>query len=156
MTITKRTSIRRCIAASAAAVAMLACGSALAIDNLKLLVPANPGGGWDQTGRGLAAALQQNDIVKKIQIDNKGGAAGTIGLAQFVTSSKGDSNALLVGGSVMVGGIALNKSPVTLRQVTPVARLTGEYEVAADQCRREVLGLVEELRAEGLVQVSAA
>ena len=129
MTITKRTSIRRCIAASATAVAMLACGSALAVDNLKLLVPANPGGGWDQTGRGLAAALQHNDIVKKIQIDNKGGAAGTIGLAQFVTSSKGDPNAMILGGSVMVGGIALNKSPVTLKQVTPVARLTGEYDV---------------------------
>jgi hypothetical protein len=33
--------------------------------------------------------------------------------------------------------------------------LTGEYEVEADQCLDEVLGLVEELRAEGLVHVSA-
>ena len=25
---------------------------------LKMMIPANPGGGWDQTGRSLAAAMQ--------------------------------------------------------------------------------------------------
>lgn len=124
-----RTSITRLLATSITAFSLLASGAALALDNMKMLVPANPGGGWDQTGRGLAAALQQNDIVKKVQIDNKGGAAGTIGLAQFVNSAKGDPTAVLIGGSVMVGGIALNKSPVNLSQVTPIARLTGEYDV---------------------------
>ena len=34
-------------------------------------------------------------------------------------------------------------------------QLTGEYEVEQDACLREVLDLVEELRAEGLVSVSA-
>lgn len=124
-----RTSITRLLATSVTAFSLLASGAALALDNMKMLVPANPGGGWDQTGRGLGAALQQNDIVKKVQIDNKGGAAGTIGLAQFVNSAKGDPTAVLIGGSVMVGGIALNKSPVNLSQVTPIARLTGEYDV---------------------------
>ena len=64
-----------------------------------------------------------------MQFDNKGGAAGTIGLAQFVNSAKGDPNAVLVGGMVMVGGIILNKSPVDLGMVTPIARLTSEYMV---------------------------
>ncbi len=35
----------------------------------------------------------------------------------------------MMGGMVMVGGIILNKSPVDLSMVTPVARLTSEYEV---------------------------
>ena len=61
-----------------------------------------------------------------MQFDNKGGAAGTIGLAQFVNSAKGDPNAVMIGGMVMVGGIILNKSPVNLSQVTPIARLTSE------------------------------
>jgi hypothetical protein len=34
------------------------------------------------------------------------------------------------------------------------AELTNEYEVDAGQCRREVLNLVRELQAEGLVSVS--
>lgn len=129
MSIMKRTSIGRWLIPAVTALSLLASGPALALDSLKILVPANPGGGWDQTGRALGQAMQASDIVKKVQIDNKGGAAGTIGLAQFVNSSKGDPTALLVGGSVMVGGIALNKSPVSLSQVTPIARLTGEYDV---------------------------
>jgi len=64
-----------------------------------------------------------------VQFENKGGAAGTIGLAQFVNSAKGDPNALLMGGMVMVGGIELQKSPVNLTMVTPIARLTSEYLV---------------------------
>jgi putative tricarboxylic transport membrane protein len=101
----------------------------LAQPALKMMITANPGGGWDQTGRALGAAMQSAKLVSGIQYDNKGGAAGTIGLAQFVSGAKGDSNAVMVGGMVMVGGIILNKSPVNLSQVTPIARLTSEWEV---------------------------
>jgi putative tricarboxylic transport membrane protein len=99
---------------------------AQSISNLKMMIPANPGGGWDQTGRALAAAMQSAKVVQSVQFDNKGGAAGTIGLAQFVNSAKGDPNAVLIGGMVMVGGIILNKSPVDLGMVAPIARLTTE------------------------------
>ena len=107
----------------------LAAGIATAQPSLKMMIPANPGGGWDQTGRNLAAAMQSAKLVSGVQFDNKGGAAGTIGLAQFVNSAKGDPNAVMIGGMVMVGGIILNKSAVNLSQVTPIARLTSEWEV---------------------------
>jgi putative tricarboxylic transport membrane protein len=115
------------ILATLAALAM--SGAAFAQPQIKMMIPANPGGGWDQTGRALAAAMQSGKLVSGVQFDNKGGAAGTIGLAQFVNSSKGDPNAVLMGGLVMVGGIILGKSPVNLSQVTPIARLTSEWEV---------------------------
>ncbi len=102
---------------------------ALAQPSLKIMIPANPGGGWDQTGRNLAAAMQSAKLVSSVQFENKGGAAGTIGLAQFVNAAKGDPNAMMVGGMVMIGGIHLNQSPVNLSMVTPVARLTSEWEV---------------------------
>jgi putative tricarboxylic transport membrane protein len=97
--------------------------------SLKMMIPANPGGGWDQTGRNLATAMQSAKLVSSVQFDNKGGAGGTIGLAQFVNSSKGDPNAIMIGGMVMVGAIYLENSPVNLSMVTPLARLTGEYEI---------------------------
>ncbi|MBI4529106.1 MAG: tripartite tricarboxylate transporter substrate binding protein [Deltaproteobacteria bacterium] len=97
--------------------------------SLKMLIPANPGGGWDQTGRSLATAMQSEKLVSSVQFENKGGAGGTIGLAQFVNSAKGDPNAVMIGGMVMVGAIYLDNSPVNLSMVTPIARLTGEYEV---------------------------
>jgi putative tricarboxylic transport membrane protein len=102
---------------------------ALAQPSLKMMIPANPGGGWDQTGRNLAAAMQSAKLVSSVQFENKGGAAGIIGLAQFANASKGDPNAVMIGGMVMVGGIILGKSTVNLSQVTPIARLTSEWEV---------------------------
>jgi putative tricarboxylic transport membrane protein len=114
-------------AAVLAAAKLPLAAHAQAITTLKMMIPANPGGGWDQTGRALGAAMQAARVAQSVQFENKGGAAGTIGLAQFVNSAKGDPNAVIMGGMVMVGGIVLNKSPVDLTMVTPVARLTSEY-----------------------------
>lgn len=118
-------SARLALAAAALAVSL----PAAAVDSIKMLIPTNPGGGWDTTGRELGKAMTASGAVKNVQYDNKGGAAGAIGIAQFVNSSKGDPNALMMGGMVMVGGLIQNKSPVTIDQVTPIARLTSEYEV---------------------------
>jgi putative tricarboxylic transport membrane protein len=129
----------------------LATGVATAQPALKMMIPANPGGGWDQTGRNLAAAMQSAKLVSGVQFDNKGGAAGTIGLAQFVNSAKGDPNAVMIGGMVMVGGIILNKSPVNLSQVTPIARLTSEWEVIvvpANSPHKTMADLVKAFKAD--------
>ena len=117
---------------------------------LKMMIPANPGGGWDQTGRQLAAAMQSAKLVSSVQFENKGGAGGTIGLAQFINSSKGDPNAVMIGGMVMIGAIYLENSPVNLSMVTPLARLTGEYEiivVPANSPHKTMADLVKALKA---------
>jgi putative tricarboxylic transport membrane protein len=124
-----RQSPRALLRTFAVAAGIAFAGSAAAIDSIKMMIPANPGGGWDTTGRELGKALLASGAVKNVQYDNKGGAAGAIGLAQFVSASKGDPNALMMGGMVMVGGTIQNKSAVTMDQVTPIARLTSEYEV---------------------------
>ncbi len=112
----------------------LATGSALPLSawanaNVKMMIPANPGGGWDTTGRALGKALQEGGAAATVAYENKGGAAGALGLAQFVNGSKGDPNALMVMGAVMLGGIITGKPPVDLKQATPIARLTSEYNV---------------------------
>lgn len=103
--------------------------SALAGANIKMMIPANPGGGWDTTGRALGKALQDAKVADTVTFDNKGGAAGALGLAQFVNGSKGDPNAMMVMGQVMLGGIITGKPPVNLSTATPLARLTSEYNV---------------------------
>ena len=116
-------------------------GPALALDELLLIAPAAPGGGWDQTGRALQETMQGQGIVKAVTVENIPGAGGTVGLAQFVDKHKGNGNALLVNGLVMVGAILTNNSPVTLDQVTPIARLTGEYEVVVVPASSEIKSL---------------
>ena len=112
----------------------LAAGSSFALPslaaaNIKMMIPANPGGGWDTTGRALGKALQDAGVASSVTYENKGGAAGIIGLAQYANATKGDGNSLRVMGAVMLGGIITGKPPVSLDKVTPIARLTSEYNV---------------------------
>ena len=109
--------------------ATLLATSAFAQMELKIVAPAAPGGGWDQTARSIQQALMEEKLVKSAQVVNIAGAGGTVGLAQFVNNAKGDGNQLMVNGFVMVGAILVNKSPVSLSQVTPIARLTEETQV---------------------------
>lgn len=100
-----------------------------AADDLRIIAPAKPGGGWDQTARALQEVLQSQGLAKAVTVENVAGAGGTVGLAQLVTREKGKGNVLMVNGLVMMGAILTNNSPVSLAQTTPIARLTGEYEV---------------------------
>ena len=98
-------------------------------ENILMFVPAAPGGGWDGTARSIEKAARDAGLVGSFQFENVGGAAGMVGLPRFVNQRKGMANALMVGGSVMVGGGITNKSPVTIKDVTPLARLTEETGV---------------------------
>lgn len=120
--------MKHTIAASMLAAALALPFAAQAAD-YAVMAPAAPGGGWDQTARAIQDALTGAGIAGNVQVTNVPGAGGTIGLAQFVQEAKGDPSKLIVSGYVMVGAILTNKSPVGLDAVTPIARLTGEYEV---------------------------
>jgi len=98
-------------------------------DTINMFVPAAPGGGWDGTARAIERAATVSGLVGNFQFENVGGAGGMIGLPRFVNQRKGQGNSLMVGGSVMVGAGITNKSPVTMRNVVPVARLTEESSV---------------------------
>ena len=98
---------------------------------LRIIAPAAPGGGWDQTARVMQQVLQESGIAAGISVENIPGAAGTIGLARFIGAERGNGDAVMVSGLIMLGAIVTNRSPVTLDDVVPIARLTGEYEVLA-------------------------
>ena len=116
-----------------------------------IMAPANPGGGWDGTARAMQEVMQAEGIAPSVEVINVPGAGGTVGLAQFVADSAGDPTKLIVGGYVMVGAILTNASPVTLADVTPIARLTGDTEAVVVPAASDIqtLGdLVEKLKAD--------
>ncbi|WP_104178161.1 tripartite tricarboxylate transporter substrate binding protein [Cryobacterium sp. Y50] len=98
--------------------------AAAGIDKLNIIVPADPGGGWDQTGRAIEKDLQANDLVTSASVVNVGGAGGTNGLAAMKTEK--DINTLMVMGYVMVGAVETNNSANRIEDTTPIARLTDE------------------------------
>ena len=98
---------------------------------INMFVPAAPGGGWDGTARAIEIAAKEAGLVGAFQFENVGGAGGMVGLPRFVNQRKGQGNTLMIGGSVMVGAAITNKSPVTMKDVTPIAKLTEEAGVIA-------------------------
>jgi len=120
--------------------------------DLRIMAPADPGGGWDTTARAMAQALTQGKVIDKgVEVYNVPGAGGTIGLSQLASKQAGKSNQLMVMGLVMLGAIETNKSPVDLAKVTPIAALTTEPEaiVVRSQSKYKTLGeLVDDMKAD--------
>ncbi|HEX6001593.1 MAG TPA: tripartite tricarboxylate transporter substrate-binding protein [Hyphomicrobiaceae bacterium] len=117
------------VAAAAAVPLHMRHASAQALSSIQIFVPAAPGGGWDQTGRAIELALRTDGLVKDFRYEHAPGAGGAVGLPRFLSTKRGQGDALLVAGMVMVGALVANKSPVSMRDMTPIARLTGEFEV---------------------------
>jgi putative tricarboxylic transport membrane protein len=100
--------------------------AALGGQQLRIMAPANPGGGWDQTARAMQSSLA--DVIGRSEVYNVGGAGGTPGLAQFV-QHHGDASQLMATGAIMIGAVITNESPYSLQDVTMLARLSTEYLV---------------------------
>lgn len=99
---------------------------------ITIIVPSNPGGGWDQTARFMQRAIQEENLLPvSIEVVNRGGAGGTIALAELVERYKGDPYKLMVTGFGMVGSALMHESDYSLLVTTPISRLTGEYQVIA-------------------------
>lgn len=120
------------------------------IESLNIIVPADPGGGWDLTGRAMQGVLQDNDLVGNAQVENVTGAGGTTGLAQL--ANERDENTLMVMGLVMLGAVETNQSEATLEDVTPIAELTEEALIIvapADSPYEDVNDLIEDQTERG-------
>jgi putative tricarboxylic transport membrane protein len=125
---------------------------------LRIVIPANEGGGWDQTGRALGAAMVASGAVGDVSYENIGGKGGTIGLAKYVEKYDADPDTILMSGMVMVGAVALQKPAITMAHVAPIARLTSDYEVVAvkaDSPIKTPKDLIAQLRADAAKTVIA-
>ncbi len=113
-------------------------GTAQELESLRIMAPASPGGGWDSTSRVMQETLQASGLVNRVEVFNVPGAGGTVGLAQLASTSRGDSDLLMMMGLVMSGAILTNNSAVTLADTTPIASITAEYEVIAVPANSEL------------------
>jgi putative tricarboxylic transport membrane protein len=99
---------------------------------LTIIAPANPGGGWDQMARLLQHVLTSEGIVGvPVEVVNRGGAGGTIGLAELASRHRRDPHTTMIAGGVMVGAIVTHGSPFGLEDTVALARLVDDYEVIA-------------------------
>jgi putative tricarboxylic transport membrane protein len=98
------------------------------VTGLNILVGTAPGGGFDQTARTAAKAMEDARLARNVEVQNLPGAGNTIALQRLV-NEKGNGKVMQQMGLGLVGGVYTNKSEATLDQTTPVARLTEEPEI---------------------------
>jgi putative tricarboxylic transport membrane protein len=131
--------VRPLLVALALALAASACGDSGGgsggggggggqVTGLEILVGTAPGGGFDQTARVAAKAMEDANLARNVQVQNLAGAGGTIALQRLV-NAKGNGDLIQQMGLGVVGSVYTNKSEATLEQTTPLARLTEEPEI---------------------------
>lgn len=117
--------LRKTLLAVAAAAVMMTGASA---QTAKMMVPAGAGGGYDTTGRLAMKMLETSGLFKDGTVfTNKTGAGGTLGMGEFIRNNKGDDNALMAMGVILVGSQIVTKGSLPFSDVTPLARLTFEF-----------------------------
>ena len=106
--------------------------AAFPVRPITLIAPTNPGGGWDIFARAVQhVAVQDKLSPVPIEVLNRGGAGGTIGLAELVSRHRGDPYTAMISGSVMVSSSVAHNSPVKLADTDPLAKVASDYVVVA-------------------------
>lgn len=133
-----------------AAALTLSATSAMA-EPAKMMIPAGAGGGYDTTGRLAMKILDTAGIFKDGTVfTNKPGAGGTLAMGEFIRNNKGDPNALMTMGIILVGAQIVTPNALPFTDVTPIARLTFEFSgigVPANSPIKTVKDLQDAMRA---------
>jgi putative tricarboxylic transport membrane protein len=113
--------LRRIILATAIAAASVATP---AQEKIRIMGPAAPEAGFTTTARAVQQAMTAAGIAREVEVYAVPGDGGLVGLTRFVKEARGDGTQLMITGYTTLGSILVNRSPVTLDDVTPIARLT--------------------------------
>ena len=110
--------------------ALASCGVTRGDDSndLLMIIPNSPGGGYDLTGRAAVQVLEDNDITGgNITVENIVGAGGAVAMTELV-GKVGDEHTLMTVGLGVVGSTYSFGSPYGLSDATPIAQLMSEPE----------------------------
>jgi len=138
-------------AAALTSAAIFAAPAFAEFKGLEFIAPGGPGSGQDQAARAMADALTKDKIASNVQVLNIPGGGGMIAVSQFVTSKQGNGHAVLTQGFGHVAFPIVNKSPISLDDVKPLALLAGEYEimvVPADSDIKSIEDLIAKFKAD--------
>ncbi len=126
------------------------------IRSLRVLVPNAPGGGYDITARTATKAMEDADLLGNAEVFNLPGAGGTVGLGRTV-AERGNGKLVMSMGLGVVGSVFTNKSPSSLLDTTPVAKLIEESDIVVvgkDSPYQNIGQLIEAWKRDpGAVQV---
>jgi putative tricarboxylic transport membrane protein len=95
---------------------------------LELMVPFSTGGRAEAVARAIETGLKAEHLASDVHVYFAPGNGTTVGMAQFM-KAKGDSTQLMIVSVNSISGLLTNASLYSIKDITPIARLTAEYEM---------------------------
>jgi len=144
--------VRQIIGAAFVVLAISAPAAAQTHDRFTIYVPSSVDGSWATTARSVRSALLAEGLVRECDIVYSPGAGGLIGLAAFENAQRGNPSSVLLAGRSMLSAAVHNRSLVSLKNVEPIARLSGTDIVIAvdkDSPIRSLDDLTQAIRSDG-------
>ena len=92
------------------------------VTGLRVMVPNTVGGGYDVTARTAVRVLEETGLAQGVEVFQLPGSGGTVGLARL-TGEAGNGDLLMSMGLGLLAASRAGEVPVTVSDVTPVARL---------------------------------
>ena len=97
-------------------------------NDLTMLIPNSPGGGYDQTGRAAVAVMENADISPgSFEVTNVIGAGGSVAMTRLMNAD-GDERTMMTAGLGVVGSLYSFGAPYKLDDATPLAQLIEDQE----------------------------
>lgn len=121
---------------------------------INFMTPTGAGGGLDTTTRMLAKLFGETKLVDQtITVENKPGGGQVVGSVEFANKDKGDNYKLMITSTPFLLNHIKKEgnSPVSYRDITPLARLVTENAVLAvgvDSKYKDLNSLMEDLKAD--------
>lgn len=114
-------------------------------NDMTMLIPNSPGGGYDQTGRAAIAVMENDDITGgSFEVTNVIGAGGSVAMTRLM-NAEGDERTMMTAGLGVVGSLYSFGAPYKLDDATPLAQLIEDQEgvlVPADSPYQSIEDLV--------------
>ena len=97
--------------------------------NLHFLIPGGAGGGWDSTARGTGMVLRDAGLVDSASFENVSGAGGGKAIGMLIETAEHQAETLMINSTPIVVRSVTKLFPFSFRDLTPVARIIGDYQV---------------------------
>lgn len=125
--------------AGLAAVLWLGGGvSAAEIEEIHFLIPGGAGGGWDGTARGTGMVLTQEGLLENASYENMSGAGGGKAIGYLIETADRQEDTLMVNSTPIVVRSLTKVFPYSFRDLTPIARIIGDYQAIAVRADSEI------------------
>jgi putative tricarboxylic transport membrane protein len=108
-----------------------AASPAAEIDGIHFMIPGGAGSGWDATGRAAGMVLRNAALVDTASFENISGAGGGRAIGTLIETAERSRNTLMVNSTPIIVRSLTKIFPYSFRDLTPVARIIGDYQVLA-------------------------